>query len=96
MRHQVPVQAFTVPSTPVCSLATISELASGFACSGTSASFSFAHDRGFVSYAVRNDLPPAPGVLDAVAPRALLLPSFRLEPELLALARAARQRGLAV
>jgi sugar/nucleoside kinase (ribokinase family) len=61
-----------------------------------SASFSFAHDRGFVSYAVRDDLPPAPEVLDAVAPRALLLQSFRLEPELLALARAARQRGILV
>lgn len=61
-----------------------------------STAFSFAHDRGFVSYAVRDDLPPTPEALASAAPKALLLQSFRLQPELLALARAAKRQGVLV
>ncbi|WP_312841777.1 carbohydrate kinase family protein [Sinorhizobium psoraleae] len=61
-----------------------------------SAAFSFAHDRGFISYAEQPDPLPKPEDLERIRPRILLLQGFSLDEERRALIQAARDLGIVV
>lgn len=61
-----------------------------------SSAFSFAHDRGFISYKEDNDPSPTPADLQQLRPRILLLQGFSLDDERVALIEAARELGIQV
>jgi sugar/nucleoside kinase (ribokinase family) len=61
-----------------------------------SASFSFAHDRGFISYMDRLARPAAADVITATRPRAVLIPSLMHGDEHATLVEAARRVGALV
>lgn len=61
-----------------------------------SAAFSFAHDRGFMSYSEAPDPLPTPADIARLRPGVLLLQGFAAGPERLALHRAARAAGALV
>lgn len=61
-----------------------------------SSAFSFAHDRGFISYKEDADPSPTPADLERITPRILLLQGFSLDNERIALIDAARRQGIKV
>jgi sugar/nucleoside kinase (ribokinase family) len=61
-----------------------------------SAAFSYAHDRGFVSYVDRQDRSPMAEDMRAIRPRVLMLQGFARGPERLALTKGARDVGALV
>ena len=61
-----------------------------------SASFSFAHDRGFMSYMDKLPRPPAPDIIAATRPRAVFISSLMYGDEHAALVEAARHVGALV
>jgi len=61
-----------------------------------SSAFSFAHDRGFISYKEDKDPSPTPADLERIRPKILLLQGFSLDSERLALISAARRLGIRV
>ena len=61
-----------------------------------SSAFSFAHDRGFISYKEDADPSPTPSDLERIKPKILLLQGFSLDTQRLALIDAARRQGIKV
>ncbi|QIG52256.1 carbohydrate kinase family protein [Nordella sp. HKS 07] len=61
-----------------------------------SSAFSFAHDRGFISYSEAPEPQPTADDLKRIRPRVLLLQGFSLDAKRLALIEAARAEGIIV